>query len=167
MKIYSPNEYVSGKSFFEWTSKYWQWILAIPSHENPYYGGGDLSLNQQGPVYFSTNAPENSTVSRSVHVQFGKNILIPLNTSVFTTLDGSDFSTIQKLADIQEGDVVEIRIMTGDSELSSTLSNQGPNWWKSYRVKSQIFEFTIPGKNILEIQTSQHLTKGYGFSDGY
>ena len=88
MKIYSPNDNILGNSYSEWTAFYWQWILAIPSDKNPYYDrtGEHSNLNQNGGVYFFTNAPENSRIHRKCRVPFGKIILIPLNTSIFTTL---------------------------------------------------------------------------------
>ena len=71
MKIYNPNKYVLGKSFSEWTAAYWQWILPIPSDKNPYYDrtGEYSSLDQKGPVYFFSNAPENSKIHRRTSIE--------------------------------------------------------------------------------------------------
>jgi hypothetical protein len=70
------------------------------------------------------------------------------------------------MADIQEGNVERIKILRDDFDLSYKLQND-PNWWKSYRFKSPIFDFTIPKNNILDIDTTQDITYGKGVSDGY
>jgi len=146
MKIISPTESILGKSFSDWTVSYWQWILPIPTDKNPYYDrtGEYSNINQNKGVYFFTNAPENSRVYRKCNVPLGKIILVPLNTSIFTTLEhGYDFSHLQEMADTQEGDVDRIKIIRDNFDLSYKLQRD-PDWWKSYRVKSPIFDFTIP-----------------------
>ena len=70
------------------------------------------------------------------------------------------------MADIQEGNVEKIKLLRYDFDLSYKLEND-PNWWKSYRFKSPIIDFTIPKKNILDIVTTQDITYGKGVSDGY
>lgn len=169
MKIYSPNELILGYSFSEWTSFYFKWILSIPSEVNPYYDrtGKYSDLDQKGPVYFFTNAPENTRVERKCTIPFGKKILIPLNTSIFTTLEyGNNFENLIRMADEQEGDVDKIDIKHDDFDLSHQIEKNGSDWWKSYRVISPIFDFTIPPDNILEIKINSR-SNGKGVSDGY
>lgn len=43
-----------GKTYGEWSAKWWQWAYSIPASHSPVLLEGDVdcTLGQQGPVYF-------------------------------------------------------------------------------------------------------------------
>ena len=93
----NPNPSVTpihGNNYGEWTAKWWQWLLAVPTSSNPNLDttGANCGTGQSGSVWFlsgtfpGTEGPPfnlTSSVTRTCTVPKGKSLLLPLPNTVF------------------------------------------------------------------------------------
>jgi hypothetical protein len=78
----SPN----GNTYGEWSARWWQWLLAIPTPKNPNLDstGENCGEGQTGPVWFLAGAFVGGfPFTRSCTVPAGKALLLPLNNTLF------------------------------------------------------------------------------------
>src|SRR4051812_41769805 len=80
--MYSREEKPFGKTWEEWTAKWWQWLLSIPRDHNPGLDqtGENFDLNQIDPnVLFLAGALAGSgPVERTITINTGKAVLFPV-----------------------------------------------------------------------------------------
>jgi hypothetical protein len=85
---------VLGKTIGEWSAKWWQWALAIPTPINPMVddSGKYSHVGQQGPVWFLAGVWGGGTAERVCTVPRGKHILFSIANSVWinTPPNGDD-----------------------------------------------------------------------------
>ena len=57
--ILSPTEKHHGKTYGEWGDAWWQFVVSIPTPNNPLIDptGADCDVGQSGPVWFLVGAP--------------------------------------------------------------------------------------------------------------
>ena len=76
---------IHGKTYGEWSAKWWQWIRSIPdpdgsSHPLTNSGQVDCSIGQSGPVFFLAGTIGSAPVVRECTVPKGKELFLsPLN----------------------------------------------------------------------------------------
>lgn len=73
---------IHGKTYGEWSAKWWQWLRSIPAQSNPLLGSGqvDCSIEQSGPVVFLAGTTGGDPVVRECSVPKGKELFFsPLN----------------------------------------------------------------------------------------
>jgi hypothetical protein len=76
---------IHGKTYGEWSAKWWQWIRSIPdpdgqSHPLTNSGEVDCSIGQSGPVFFLAGTTGSTPVVRECTVPKGKELFFsPLN----------------------------------------------------------------------------------------
>ena len=82
VRMYSREEKPFGKTWEEWTAKWWQWLLSIPRDHNPGLDqtGENFDLNQLDPnVLFLAGALAGSgPVERTITINTGKAVLFPV-----------------------------------------------------------------------------------------
>src|SRR5688500_6634401 len=77
-----------GLTYGEWSARWWQWVISIPSQRNPVKAEGRLNcgIAQSGPVFFLAGSapPLTPPVVRECTVPAGKDLFYPLvNLSLF------------------------------------------------------------------------------------
>jgi hypothetical protein len=78
-QIYSPNSSPYNIAYQEWPAKWWQWHMSIPAdvHPRENYLPERCGLNQDGPVWFLPDGPNNPTQQvRTCVIPSDKSILI-------------------------------------------------------------------------------------------
>ena len=76
-KVFPPSASPHGKSYADWTAKWWQEMMTFDCANNPWLNSDNVLFYQTGPVYFlaGLNTPGASV---NVTVPHGKAILFPL-----------------------------------------------------------------------------------------
>jgi hypothetical protein len=82
--IIPPQSKPYGKSYGEWATKWWQWVMSIPADRNPLTDetGEFADEGQSGPVWFAAGTFGNS-VERSYSVPEGKALFVPVDNWIF------------------------------------------------------------------------------------
>ncbi len=144
-------------SYAEWTTKWWQWAYSVSSDTNPSYDdtGKFCNQNQDGPVWFLTLSYEHP-VKRTCD--------IPENTALLVTLLNSECSYAEFPSLKDENELRECAKRMQDVVTGGYASINGveiPNQ-QIYRINSDLFNFTLPEHNILDLppQTTQAVSDG-------
>jgi hypothetical protein len=133
-----------GIPYKDWTAKWWQWLIGLPSASNPRinYNPSKCGVGQGGPVWFLTDVSGSGKEVRGCSIPAGKAILFPI-------LSGEcDYgvSTVKTDSDMRqcatEGNDFSVIAATVDGMKLKNLDQ--------YRVQSDIFNITIPKDNIFD-----------------
>jgi hypothetical protein len=144
-------------SFADWTEKWWQWTYSIPWDRNPSYDdiGKYCSENQRGPVWFLTLAYEHPVI---------RTCDIPKNTALLITLLNSECSYAEFPLLKTEEELRECANRMQDLVVggNASLNNVPILNLENYRVQTDIFNFTLPENNILNLtsQSTQAVADG-------
>jgi hypothetical protein len=144
-------------SFADWTEKWWQWTYSIPWDRNPSYDdiGKYCSENQRGPVWFLTLAYEHPVI---------RTCDIPKNTALLITLLNSECSYAEFPLLKTEEELRECAKRMQDLVVggNASLNNVPILNLENYRVQTDIFNFTLPENNILNLtsQSTQAVADG-------
>lgn len=144
-------------SYADWTEKWWQWTYSIPWDKNPSYDdtGKYCNENQNGPVWFLTLAYGHPVI---------RTCDIPQNTALLITILNSEcsyaeFPLLKTEEELREcAKSMQDLVVRGNASLNNVSI---PNL-ENYRVQTDIFNFTLPENNILNLssQTTQAIADG-------
>ncbi|WP_148685503.1 hypothetical protein [Candidatus Nitrosocosmicus hydrocola] len=155
--VYDLNSKPFNISYADWTEKWWQWTYSIPWDRNPSYDdtGEHCDENQNGPVWFLTQGFEHP-VERTCN--------IPQNTALLITLLNSECSYAEFRELKTEEELRECANNMQDFVIGAKASLNNitiPNVEK-YRIQTDLFNFTLPKDNILNLtaQTTQAVADG-------
>jgi hypothetical protein len=144
----------------EWTSRWWQWILSIPSQGNPLLdqNGRNAYTNQEySEVFFLCQTYEQTSTipTRSVRIKAGKLIIMPVINWLSTM--GCDGANDEELLSVAK------KRMDHVADLEAVIDGEKVNGLQGFRVLSPFFEFDLPKDNILGLPPGRKR----GISDGY
>ena len=155
--VYDLNTKPFNVSYSDWTAKWWQWAYSIPWDRNPSYDdtGKYCSENQNGTVWFLTQAFEHP-VTRACEIPRSTALLITLLNSECSFAEFKSLKTEQELRDCAKSmqDIV--------NGLHASLDGISIPNLEKYRVQTNLFNFTLPENNILNLtaQTTQSVADG-------
>jgi hypothetical protein len=164
-RVVAPDGLVEGNPYGEWISRYWQWLISIPREHNPLFDstGKDAQTQQMGRVFFLVNAPENSTVERKCTITDDKILFIPINTSLFTSIEyPKDVSQQLRMKAMRQE-------RTQVSEIGLTIDKKPaiPNIM-DFMMGSPLFNLHLREDNILGINVETgKVISTIGISEGY
>jgi|SRR5215831_2608324 len=157
--MFSRQETPFGRSWEEWTAKWWQWFLTIPIIEHPAYDktGEKAGINQFDPNVWFIAGTTGGKAERAIFIPPGKAILFPV---INVTTSYSENPSLKTIADLelfvndQMNDIARKEvIIDGEQILVSEM----------YRVKSPEFQFSFPPDNIYGVQAGQTTGVGEGY----
>ncbi len=156
-RVLPPHAHHRGLSYSEWSARWWQWALAIPTDSNPLLEEGevDCSIGQTGNVWFLGGNIGGTSV-RSCTIPSGTSLLFPI-VNVIMWRPG-DFETEA------EGRALGAQIIDTATNLVVQVDSVSVKNLQDYRFQSPLFQFTVPEDNIYGIEAP--LTRD-GLSDGY
>lgn len=144
-------------TYADWTEKWWKWSYAIPWDKNPSYDdtGRYCGEDQSGPVWFLTLSYDHP-VTRTCE--------IPQNTALLITLLNSEcsYAEFPSLKTEQELRECAKRMQDLVVGVNSTLNGITLPNLENYRIQTDLFNFTLPKNNILNLtsQTTQAVADG-------
>ena len=160
--VIPPNAEPFGRTYEEWSAKWWQWTLSLPVDQNPSFDEGGACTNgangQRGPVWFLTGVINQSgSAERNCTVPIGKALFFPIINVECSTLEAPPFHGDNKaqLRRCAKG----FRI----ANVSAEIDGVAVPHLDRYRVESPLFTFTVPPSNVLGVAagTGQSVSNGY------
>jgi hypothetical protein len=155
--VYTVDSKPFNVSYGDWTEKWSQWSYSIPWGKNPSYDdtGKYCGENQSGPVWFLTLS-YNHPLTRTCE--------IPQNTALLITLLNSECSYAEFLSLKTEQELRDCTKRMQDLVVGANASLDGISLHnlENYRVPTDLFNFTLPKNNILNLtsQTTQAVADG-------
>jgi len=79
-RVLPPDTHAFGQTYEEWSARWWQWAISMPSDHNPLADTADCSMGQVGPVWFlgGSFAQTPLTGPRKCTVPPGKGLFFPI-----------------------------------------------------------------------------------------
>lgn len=152
-----------GITFAEWTRKWWEWLLFLDKSANPardssgiYFNG---KLNQQPNVLFLYQTIEGTSPfpTRSIITEKGIWIFMPIiNWLSIQFQDGITDEELISKANEKMDAIGSLKVLVNGNDVVRNIAE--------HRVKSDIFEITMPKNNILDLPPPR---KRRVVSDGY
>jgi hypothetical protein len=155
--IYDLNSKPFNISYSDWTEKWWQWTYSIPQDKNPSYDdtGEHCDENQNGPVWFLTQAFEHP-VERTCNIPQNTALLITILNSECSYAEFKQLKTEEELRECAKN--MQDLVTGGEASLNNiTIPDV-----EKYRVQTDLFNYTLPQDNILNLtaQTTQAVADG-------
>jgi hypothetical protein len=143
--VVPPNSTAYGNKYSEWSAEWWQFVLSIPTSENPLLDadGSRCVLGQRGPVWFLVGWFGPGAATRACSVPEGTALFFPVINVV-------DVNTTTQTAR-------ELRAETAPCLDAVTLLSvvvdgvPVPKLREKFRVKSEVFAVTLPADNLFTI----------------
>jgi len=137
-KVFAPDSNPRDHTYGEWAGSWWAWGMGLPVAGNPLFDPTtfDVTEGQSGDVWFL--AAPFGTNERTCTIPKGKNLLVGLLNTEFSSLEGfpteaEQRATAQAVADFI---VVDSLFMTIDGDAVSNIED--------FRFQSPQFTFTAP-----------------------
>jgi hypothetical protein len=150
-----------GATHGEWSARWWQWLLSIPTSINPNLDttGANCAQGQEDDVWFHAGA-FGGTVTRTCTIPAGKPIFFPLiNTVSFKPFGHETLLDLRRLA----ADFIDTVTV-----LEATIDGTDVQNLFSFRVRSPSFTVIVPPRGLVPRgQTSVPANTDPIVSDGY
>jgi hypothetical protein len=157
LELFAPDSMPFGRTYAEWTAKWWQWALSISKTENPLIdqNGKNCSNSQSGPVWFLAGTL-NGYAERTCIIPADRAILFPIINVEASVAEG-DGSTEEELSACVMAEMDQI------TQMQAGISGISLDNLKHYRIQSPLFSVTLPANNVLGLsaQTTKMMSEGY------
>ena len=151
LDVYTVDSKPLNVTYSDWTARWWQWALSIPSSVNP---AGDTTgqycdQKQDGPVWFLAGTFGGPALERTCTIPEGKAILFsPINAEC----SFAEYKNLKYEAELREcakavQDSVEAMVVSVDGIRVENL--------EKYRVQSSIFAVELPENNVFGIDATE------------
>jgi len=158
-RMYSRNDKPYGKSWEEWTSKWWQWLLSIPKESNPGIDttGEKFDANQNDPDVVFLVGTFGGSAERNYTIYADKSILFPIINFTTSYIEEPFLKTESELKSRAKKDIDDI------VNKEAVVDGMKLQDVEKYRVQSPVFDLTYPENNVFELSSGS--TRA--ISDGY
>jgi hypothetical protein len=159
--VYSIDSKPFGIPYTDWTNKWWQWLVSIPTPSNPVNDttGKNCMVDQKGPVWFLAGPTAEykalsgqHSVERSCTIPSGKAILFPVINSQCNFLQGywnhKDPNLLYELKSCPKNNLIGVV----NSSLKASIDGLKLQKLEKYQVASSPFNATFPKNNILGVK---------------
>jgi len=158
-RVFPTNLKPFGKTFGEWTAKWWLWALSTPTEKNPLKDntGVNCDVAQNGPVWFLAGTFGGSA-DRTCNVPSGKAIMFPVYNAECSYAEYPQYKTESELrncAKAQTDTVTSLDVSIDGIKISDLK--------QKYRVQSQLFDLMFPNNNVYGVSAGP----SKAVSDGY
>jgi hypothetical protein len=156
---YSRDSKPFGKTWEEWTAKWWQWLISIPLESNPGIDatGEKFDVNQNDPHVVFLVGTFGGSAERNYTIPAGKSVLFPIINFTTSYIEEPALKTESELKSRAKQDIDDIvnkDVTVDDMELQNV---------EKYRVQSPVFDLTYPKSNVFGLPSGP--TRA--ISDGY
>lgn len=157
--LFDPKERPFGHTWQYWTTRWWQWLLSIPTVDNPATDttGDKASIQQSNQYVWFLTGTTGFRAERTVRIPSGKAILFPV---INVTISNAEEPTLNTDTDLisfvkrHMDDIVEKRANIDGEDIFIS---------EKFRVRSRPFKFSFPSNNIFGARDGP--SRGVG--DGY
>jgi hypothetical protein len=157
-KIFPPDTMPYNMTYGEWSAKWWQWILSIPTENNPLNddNGRNCAVEQSGPVWFLVGTT-GGLIERTCTIPGGSAILIPVINGECSYAEYPSFGSESELRSCA------ITQMDKATQLKARIDGVDVTDLNTYRFQSPLFNLTLPENNIfgLPAGTTEAVADGF------
>lgn len=148
-----------GMTYGEWSARWWQWAISLPTDNNPLFNTADCSTGQLGPVWFLGGSFVSATDVRNCNVPFGKALFFPIVNNECSDLESPPWYG----ATPEERRACAPLVINTVSDIAAEIDGVPIQNLEAYRVLSPNFYFTAPPNNLLGVpaDTGQSVGDGY------
>jgi hypothetical protein len=144
--VYAKDSKVYGITYSDWTSKWWQWLIASPLPVNPANdnSGKNCAQKQTGQVWFLAGA-SSGKADRTCTIPSGRAILFPITTSECSYVEYPAYKTetdLRKCAVSEENKI---------SKVEATVDGRNINNLQNYRQVTSLFDLIFPKDNFFGV----------------
>ena len=157
--LYSIDERPFGKTWEEWTTKWWRWFLSIPDGNNPVHdkSGEKSTIDQTDADVWFLAGTIGGTAERTIVVPAGKALLFPVINVTTSYSENPILKTEEELMSFAKSHIEDIVKKEASIDGVELVISE------SHRVQSPPFDFSFPDDNIYGAPGGY--TRGVG--DGY
>jgi len=157
LELFAPDSKPFGRTYAQWTAKWWEWVLSISKADNPLVdeNGKNCANNQSGPVWFLAGTLK-GPAERSCTIPADKAILFPV-INVEASIAEEDGTTEEELAARVKFEMDQI------TNMQAMINGTNLDKLKQYRIQSPLFNVTLPADNVLGLppQTTKMMSEGF------
>jgi hypothetical protein len=151
--VFPSNSHPYGLTYGQWSAKWWQWAVSIPSPNSPITDttGENCDVNQQGHVWFlagTTGNPIDEPVMRTCTIPEGTAILFPMINAEWSTAEGNCPNPVLPPTDLR---ACAKSFMDGVTFLQASIDGVPLNNLQTFRAESPLFQFTAVEDNPFAI----------------
>jgi hypothetical protein len=152
--VFPPNSKPYGKSYGEWSARFWQWAFSLPTTAHPLYDTADCSAGQSGKVWFLGGAFFSTEIAPGVLLgQANRKCEIPKGTALFFPIVNVEASTIEGNGQTEE-ELRDFANFLADfivpESLRLEIDGECIRRLDRFRVESPLYVFgPLPEDNIL------------------
>lgn len=151
-----------GKTYEQWSEKWWQWAVSIPAPKNPLVapsGYYDASIGQSGNVWFLAGTINKQGIVRTVKIPAGKSIFFPIANVLY--YDDKHDQTYESMSTVTTAIVNDVKVkeVTVDGTPLKNLDN--------FRKGSDLFVVKTPKKGDFVYDPTLQQGRYNAVSDGY
>jgi len=159
-QVLPPHSHPYGKSYSEWSAKWWQWFMEHPMAGHPGVDGPgfDVRSGQKGNVWF-LGSPAGEPIELSVTIPTGKALFIALLNAEASNLEEFPFFGDTEEAQREAAEWFADHIV----RVSCSVDGKPVKHIERYRVQSPQFGFTAPTPWIFGATGGE----GTAVGDGY
>jgi hypothetical protein len=156
--IFPPDSKPFGKKYKEWSAEWWQFVLSIPSSENPTLDetGEKCVVGQHGPVWFLGGEFNETGISvrNNCSIPEGKALFFAvLNVLSFNSPNvcgqGPENASVDELR-AGAADIVDDAISLAGAVSVEVDGKPVQKLQERFRIKSIVFEIVLPEDNVLD-----------------
>ena len=157
--MYGSDEEPFGRTWQEWTTKWWQWFLSTPVEKHPAWDktGENGCVNQDDPNVWFLAGTTGGRADRIISIPEGRAVLFPVINVTTSYLENPHLKTEDDMISFVKSHMKEIAKKLASIDGEDILISD------DFRVRTNVFEFTFPPNNIYGVDSGP--TKGVG--DGY
>lgn len=157
---YSMKEQPFGKTWAEWTTRWWQWFLSIPKELHPFYdvtGERSDAYQENEDVIFLVGTTYGGIHNRCFRVSRGKAILFPVINFTISYAEDPRLRTEAEMISYAQSNVDDIvRKEANIDGVDLVISEED-------RMRTPPFGFSFPKENIYGVKDGPTI----GVADGY
>jgi hypothetical protein len=157
-KIFPPDAMPYNMTYGEWSAKWWQWILSIPTENNPLNddNGRNCAVEQSGPVWFLVGTT-GGLIERTCTIPSGSAILIP---AINGECSYAEYPSFRSESELRSCAITQ---MDKATQLKARIDGVDVTDLNTYRFQSPLFNLTLPENNIfgLPAGTTQAVADGF------
>jgi hypothetical protein len=158
--ILPPNWSLQGKTYGEWSAKWWKWAVSIPLAENPLFENGEFAQKGSGDVWFLAGA-FGGILDRNANVPTGKWLFFPILNNLWWA--PNDLAYAKEVAIKYVGLTPAQVSNLSDEELIGLLSNF---FTEAYPDPSLFaLSLTIDGVAVKDLAPFRKTSPGFRFVD--
>jgi hypothetical protein len=132
-----------GKTYGDWSTTWWQSILAIPIDKNPLKDntGKDCSQGQSGPIWFLAGTG-GGAVKRTCTIPAGKAVMFPVFNGECSYAEFPQYKSESDLRKCAKDQLDKV------TNLDASVDGVKIPDLKKYRAQSPLFDVVLPSNNV-------------------